>query len=193
MQGGKANVYGRSPPQLLDQHSKGGTLKRHAPCPPNDPELTPPSPPEPEEPRTRSAIANRIAPLPFVAAVLDSEESPSALENRAWNSSSESCLAPSSSLSHVQLLKSKKTDGGPDDDDDEEGETDSRSGRDSLDCTLGMMGTEGESPCPSLNEGIGETILPPHPAQNAPSLTGAEARMDKLDKTPWENRCKGTQ
>ena len=193
VRGGKANAYRKSPPHSLDQYSKGDTLERHAPSPPSDPELTPPSPPELEAPRTHSAIANRIAPLPSIAAVLGSEEPPSAPMNKAWNSSSESCLAPSSSLSQVQLLKSRKTDSGPDDDDGEEGETDSKSGRDSLDCTWGTTGTEEESPCPFLNEGIGDTILPPHPAQKAPSLTGAEVRMDSEDRIPWENRCKGTQ
>ena len=190
-QDGKANAYRKSPPQLLDQHSKGGTPKRHAPSPPNDDESIAPSPPEPEAPRTLSAIANRIAPLPSVAPVMDPEGSLVVPENKAWNSSSESCLAPSSSLSHVRLLKSRKTDSGLDDDDGEE--TDSNSGMDSGDCTRGTMGTEEESPCPCLNKGTGDTILPPHPAQKAPSLTGAEARMDKLDKIPWENRCKGTQ
>ena len=190
---GKANAYRKLPPQLLDQHSKGDILRHHAPTPPNDSELTPPLPPEPGSPRTRSAIANRIAPLPSVATVLDSEESPSALENKAWNSSSKSCLAPSSSLSHVQLLKSRNSDGGPDDDDDSEEEIDSNSGRDSVDCIWETTGMEEESLCPFLTEEIGEIIRPPHPAQNAPSLTGAEARTDKLDKTPWENRCKGTQ
>ena len=190
---GKENVYRRSPPQLLDQYSKGDILRHHAPFPPNADESTSPSPPEPEALCTRSAIANRTSLLPSIALVLDPKESPSAPENKAWNSSSESCLTPSSSLSHVRLLKSRKTDGGPDDDDGEEEETDSKSGSDSLDCTLETMGTEEEFPCPSLNEGIGDTILPPHPAQNAPSLTGAEARTDRLDRTPWENRCKGTQ
>ena len=190
---GKGNVYRKLPPQLPGPHSKGDILGRHAPSPPNADESTSPLPPEPGSPRTRSAIANRIAPLPSVALVLDPEDLPSALENKAWNSSSESCLAPSSSLSHVRLLKSRKVDGGPDDDDDEVEEMDSKSGRDSGDCTLGMTEGEGELPCPSLNEGTGETIRPPHPAQKAPSWTGAEARTDKLDRTPWENRCKGTQ
>ena len=192
-QDGRENVYRRSPPQLLDQHSKGDTLTHHAPSPPNDDESTSPSPPEPGAPRTRSAIANRTSLLPSAALVLDPEESPSAPENKAWNSSSESCLAPSSSLSHFQLLKSRKVDGGLNDDDGEEEETDSKSGRDSSDCTLETMGMEGELPCPTLTEGIGEIIQPPHPAQKAPSLTGAEARTDNEDKTPWENRCKGTQ
>ena len=193
-QGGKANAYRKLPPQLPDQHSRGDILRHHAPTPPNDPESTSPLPPEPGSLCTHSAITNRIAPLPSVAAVLNSEELPSALENRAWNSSSESCLAPSSSLSHVRLLKLRNSDGGPDgDDDSEEGEMDSNSGRDSWDCTRETTGTEEESLCPSLIEGTGEIIRPPHPTQNTPSLMGAEARMDKLDKTPWENRCKGTQ
>ena len=42
VQDGKANTYRKSPPQLLDQHSKGGTLRCHAPSPPNGSELTPP-------------------------------------------------------------------------------------------------------------------------------------------------------
>ena len=70
---------------------------------------------------------------------------------------------------------------------------DSKSGRDSGDCTLATTGKVGGLPCPSRTKGKGDTILPPHPAQKAPSLTGAEARTDKLDKIPWENRCKGTQ
>ena len=186
-QDGKANAYKRSPPQLPDQRSKGDTLERHAPTPPNDSKLTPPLPPEPGSPHTHSAIANRIAPLPSVAAVLDSEELPTDLKNRAWNSSSNSCLAPSLSLSHVRLLKSRNSDGGPNDNDSEEEEMDSNSERDSMDCTRETMGMEEEPPCPSLTGAIGETIRPPHPAQNAPSLMGAEARTDRLDKTPWEN------
>ena len=192
-QDGRGNVYRKLPPQLLDQRSKEGTPKRHAPSPPSADESTSPSPPEPGALRTRSATVNRTSLLPSVALALDPEELPSAPENRAWNSSSESCLAPSSSLSHVQLLKSKKSDGGPDDDDGGEEEMDSKSGRDSWDCTRETIGREEECPGPLLNEGIGDTILPPHPAQKAPSLTGAEARMDKLDRTPWENCCKGTQ
>ena len=82
-------------------------------------------------------------------------------------------------------------DGSGDDDDEEE--TDSNLGSDSGDCTLGTKGTEEEFPGPLLNEGTGDTILPPHPAQKAPSSTGAEARMDNEDRIPWENRCKGTQ
>ena len=191
--GGKANAYRRLPPQLRGQCSKESTLERHAPSPPSADESTSPSPPEPESLCTLSAIVNKASLLPSVALVLDPEESLSAPGNKAWNSSSESCLAPSSSISHVQLRKSRKTDGGPDDNDGEEEETDSKSGRDSLDCTLETMGTEEESPGPVLSEGTGETILPPHPAQKAPSLTGAEARTDNEDKTPWENRCKGTQ
>ena len=189
----KENAYRKLLPPLQGQRNKEDTLKHHAPSPLSVSGPISPLPPELRSPRTRSAIANRIAPLPSIALVLDPEESPSAPENRAWNSSSESCLAPSSSLSHVRLLKSKKTDGGPDDDDVEEGETDSKLGRDSLDCTWETMGMEEESPCPFPNEVIGEIIRPPHPAQNTPSLTGAEARTDKLDKIPWENRCKGTQ
>ena len=192
-QGGTENAYRRLPPQLPDQHSKGDSLRHHAPSLPNDDGSTAPSPPEPEAPRTCSAITNRIAPLPSVALVLDPGESLSAPGNKAWNSSSESRLAPSSSLSHAQLLKSRKTDDGLNNDDDEEGETDSNSGSDSLDCTRGTMREEGGFPGPVLTKGIGETILPPHLAQKAPSLTGAEARRDRLDKTPWENRCKGTQ
>ena len=191
--GGTENAYRRLPPQLLDQYSKGDILRHHAPSPPSNSELTSPWPPEPRSLRTHSAIANRTTLLPSVAAALDSKESPSALENKAWNSSSKSCLAPSSSLSHVRLLKSMKSDGGPDDDDSEEEETDSNSGRDSEDCTRVRTETEGGLLCPTLTEGTGEIILPPHPAQNDPSLMGAEARTDKLDKTPWENRCKGTQ
>ena len=101
VRGGKANIYKRSPPQSQDQHNRGDILRRHAPSLSNGPKAIFPLPPEPRSPRTPSTIANRIAPLPFMAAVLDSEELPSALENKAWNSSSESCLAPSSSLSHV--------------------------------------------------------------------------------------------
>ena len=157
-QDGKANAYRKSPPQLPDQRSKGGILKRHAPTPPNNSESTPPLPPEPGSPRTRSAIANRITPLPSIAAVLDSKESPSALGNKAWNSSSKSCLAPSSSLSHVQLLKSRNSEGGPEDDDSEEGEMDSNSGSDSLDCTRETTGMGEEFPCPFLTEAIGEII-----------------------------------
>ena len=191
--GGKVDAYRKSPPLLPDPHNRGDIPKCHAPTPPNDPKSTSPLPPEPLSPRTLSAIANRIAPLPSVAAVLDSEESPSALENKAWNSSSESCLAPSSSLSHVQLLKSRNSDGGLGYDDETEEEMDSNSRSNLLDCTWGMMGMEEEFLCPSLTEGIGETIRPPHPAQNDPSLKGAEARMDRLDRIPWENCCKGTQ
>ena len=192
-QGGRENVYRKLPLRSQGPRSKGDILRHHAPTPPNDSGSTPPLPPGPESPRTCSAIANRIAPLPFIAAVLDSEESPSVLENKAWNSSSESCLTPSSGLSHVRLLKPRNSDGGPDDDEAEEGETDSNSGSDSLDCTQEMMEMEEEPPCPFLTEGIGEIIQPPHPAQNTPSLMGAEVRMDKLDKTPCENCCKGTQ
>ena len=192
-QGGKANVYRKSPPQWRGQCNKGNTPTRHAPSPPNAAELTSPSPPEPGDDRTRSAIANRIAPLPSVAPVSDPEESPVVPANKAWNSSSESCLAPSSSLSHIRLLKSRKVVPGLDIDDDEVEETDSNSGRDSGDCTLGTTQEEGGSLGPSLNEGKGDTTLPPHPAQKAPSWTGAEARTDKLDKTPWENCCRGTQ
>ena len=192
-QDGKANAYRRSPPQLKDPRNKEDTLKHHAPSPPNDDESTSPSPPEPTDDRTRSAIANRTAPLPSVAPVSDPEGSPSAPANKAWNSSSESCLAPSSSLSHVRLLKSRKDVPGLDSDDDEEEETDSKLGRDSEDCTLGTTKEEGACPDPSPNEATEDIILPPHPAQKAPSSTGAEARTDKEDKTPWENRCKGTQ
>ena len=193
-QGGKANVYRKSPPQSQDPCNKGNILRHHAPSLSSGSRSTSPLPPELTTPRTPSAIANRIAPLPSVAAVLDSKGSPSALENRAWNSSSESCLAPSSSLSHVQLLKSRNSEGGLGYDEQEvEEETDSNSGSDSEDCIQEMTGTEVKPPCPSLLAGIGEIIRPPHPAQNAPLLTGAEARTDKLDRTPWENHCKGTQ
>ena len=192
-QGGKGNTYRRLPPQSRGRRNKESTPTHHAPSPPNADELTSPSPPEPAEPRTRSAITNRIVLLPSVALVLDPEESLVAPENKAWNSSSESCLAPSSSLSHVRLLKSRKDVPRLDTDNDDEEETDSKSGMDSGDCTLATMGTEEESPCPSLNAGTEETILPPHPAQKAPSLTGAEARTDSEDRIPSENRCKGTQ
>ena len=192
-QGGKANVYRRSPPRWRGQYNKENTLTRHAPSPPNAAELTSPLPPEPGDGRTRSAIANRIAPLPSVAPVSDPEVSPVAPVNKAWNSSSESCLAPSSSLSHVRLLKSRKVAPGLDNDDDEEEETDSKSGRDFGDCTLGTTKEEGACPCPSPNEATEDIILPPHPPQKECSSTGAEARMDSDDKTPWENRCKGTQ
>ena len=100
-QGGRENAYNKLPPQSRDLCNKGNTLTRHAPSPPNADELTSPSPPEPGRDRTRSATANRIAPLPSVAPVSDPEALPSAPENKAWNSSSESCLAPSSSLSQV--------------------------------------------------------------------------------------------
>ena len=100
-QGGTANAYRKSPPQLPDQYNKEDTLKHHAPSLSNDPGAISPLPPEPRSPRTPSAIVNRITPLPSVAAVLDSEESPIGLANKAWNSSSESCLAPSLSLSQV--------------------------------------------------------------------------------------------
>ena len=191
--GGRANAYRKSPPQWKGPRNKEGTLKRHAPSLPNADESTSPSPPEPEDDRTRSAIANRIAPLPSVAPVSDPEVSPSAPANRAWNSSSESCLAPSSSLSHVRLLKSRKAAPGLDNDDDEEEETDSKSGRDSGDCTPGTTEEEGACPDPSPNEATEDITLPPHPAQKAPSSTGAEARTDNAERTPWENRCKGTQ
>ena len=98
---GRANVYRKLPPQSMDQHSKGDTLRRHAPSPPNDDKSISPSPLEPEALHTRSAIVNRTALLPSVAPALDPGEWPSAPENKAWNSSSESCLAPSSSRSHV--------------------------------------------------------------------------------------------
>ena len=164
-QGGKANAYRRSPPQWTDLYNKGSTLVRHAPSPPNADESTSPSPPEPGRDRTRSAIANRIAPLPSVTPVSDPEASPPVPANKAWNSSSESCLAPSSSLSHVRLLKSRKDVPGLDDDEDEEEETDSKSGRDSEDCTLGTTEEGGACPCPSPNEATEDIILPPHPAQ----------------------------
>ena len=164
-QDGKANTYKKSPLQSKDPRSKESILKHHAPSPPNVDESTSPSPPEPTDDRTRSAIANRIAPLPSVAPVSDPEESPVAPANKAWNSSSESCLAPSSSLSHVRLLKSRKAAPGLDDDDDEEEETDSKSGRDSGDCTLGTTMEEGACPSPSPNEATEDIILPPHPAQ----------------------------
>ena len=191
--GGKENVYRKSLSQSMDLCNKESTLKCHAPSPPNVDESTSPSPPEPGRDRTRSAIANRIAPLPSVAPVSDLEASPSAPVNKAWNSSSESCLAPSSSLSQVRLLKSRKDVPGLDTDDDDDEETDSKSGRDSGDCTLGTTEEEGACPCPSPNEATEDIILPPHPAQKAPSSMGAEARMDNEDRTPWENRCKGTQ
>ena len=191
--GGKANAYRKSPPQLKGLCNRESTPTRHAPSPPNADESTSPSPPEPGDDRTRSAIANRIAPLPSVAPVSDLEESPVAPANKAWNSSSESCLAPSSSLSHVRLLKSRKDAPGLDNDDEEEEETDSNSGRDSGDCTLGTTKEEGACPDPSPNEATEDIIQPPHPAQKAPSSTGAEARTDNDERTPWENRCKGTQ
>ena len=181
---GRGNAYRKLPPRLKGRYSKGNTLEHHAPSP---------SPPKPRDDRTRSAITNRTAPLPSIAPALDPEESPVAPENKAWNSSSESCLAPSSSLSHVRLLKSRKDVPGLDNNDDEEEETDSKSGRDSGDCTLGMTRGEEACPGPSPSGGIGDTILPPHPTQKDPSLTGAEARMDNEDRIPWENRCKGTQ
>ena len=192
-QDGKAIACRRSPPQLTDLHNKGDILVRHAPSPPNADESISPSPPEPEDDRTRSAIANRTAPLPSVAPVSDLEESPVVPTNKAWNSSSESCLAPSSSLSHVRLLKSRKDVPGLDNDDNDEEETDSNSGRDSGDCTLGTTREEGACPDPSPNEVTEDITLPPHPAQKAPSSTGAEARMDNDERIPWENRCKGTQ
>ena len=192
-QGGKVNAYRKSLPQLTDLCNRGSTPVRHAPSPPNADESTSPSPPEPGRDRTRSAIANRIAPLPSVAPVSDLEASPSAPANKAWNSSSESCLAPSSSLSHVRLLKSRKVVPGLDNDDDEEEETDSKPGRDSGDCTLGTTKEEGACPCPSPNEATEDITLPPHPPQKEFSSMGAEARMESDDKTPWENRCKGTQ
>ena len=98
----------------MDLCNRENTLARHAPSPPNDDESTSPLPPEPGCDRTRSAIANRTAPLPSVAPVSDLEVSPSAPANKAWNSSSVSCLAPSSSLSHVRLLKSRKVCHAPD-------------------------------------------------------------------------------
>ena len=192
-QDGRVNVYRRSPPHWKGQYNKGSTPTRHAPSPPNAPESTSPSPPELGGGRTRSAIANRTDPLPSVAPVSDPEVSPVAPANKAWNSSSESCLAPSSRRSHVRLLKSRKVVPGLDNDDDDEEETDSNSGRDSGDCVLGTTREEGACPDPSPNEATEDTTLPPHPAQKAPSSTGAEARMDNEDKTPWENRCKGTQ
>ena len=136
-QGEKVNAYNKSHSQSTDLCSRESTLVRHAPSPPSADESTSPSLPEPGRDRTRSAIANKIAPLPSVAPVSDLEASPSVPENRAWNSSSESCLAPSSSLSHVRLLKSRKAVPGLDNDDDEEEEIDSKSGRDSGDCTRG--------------------------------------------------------
>ena len=189
----KANAYRMSPPQLKDLCNRGNTPIRHAPSPPNADESTAPSPPEPRGDQTRSAIVNRIAPLPSVAPVSDLEESPAAPANKVWNSSSESCLAPSSSLSHVRLLNSRKDVLGLDDDDDEEEETDSNSGRDSWDCTPGTTKEEGACPDPSPNAATEDITLPPHPPQKECSSTGAEARMDNDDKTPWENRCKGTQ
>ena len=188
-----ANAYRKSPPPLRGPRNREDTLKHHAPSPPNDDESTSPSPPEPIDGRTRSASANRTAPLPSVAPVSDPEASLVAPGNRAWNSSSESCLAPSSSLSHVRLLKSRKDVPGLDNDDEEEEETDSRPGRDCEDCTLGTIEVGGACPDPSLNEATEDIILPPHPAQKAPSSTGAEARTDNDERTPWENRCKGTQ
>ena len=164
-QDGKGNAYNKLPLQSMDLCNKGSTLIHHAPSPPNADESTSPSPPEPGYGRTRSAVANRIAPLPSVAPVSDLEESPSVPANKAWNSSSESCLAPSSSLSHVRLLKSRKATPGLDNDDDEEEETDSKSGRDSEDCTRGTTKEEGACPCPSPNEATDDIILPPHPAQ----------------------------
>ena len=156
-QDGKESVYRKSPPQLRGLCNKGDSLGRHATSPPNASKSTSPLPPEPTTPRTLSATANRTALLPSIAAVLDSEGLPSALENKAWNSSSESYLAPSSSLSHVRLLKSRNTKGGPEyDEHEEEEETDSTSGSDSGDCTRETTGTEVEFPCPSLTEGIGE-------------------------------------
>ena len=190
---GRANVYSKLQPQSRGLCNKENTLTRHAPSPPNVDESTSPSPPEPGRDRTRSATANRIAPLPSVAPVSDLEESLVAPANKAWNSSSESCLAPSSSLSHVRLLKSRKVVPGLDNDDDEEEETDSKSGRDSEDCTLGTTKEEGACPDPSPNEATEDITLPPHPPQKEFSSTGAEARTDSDDKTPWENRCKGTQ
>ena len=97
----KVNTYRKSPPQSLDQCSKEDTPKHRAPSLSSDHEETSPSPPAPLPNCTPSAILNRISPLPFVAAVPDSEESPSALKNKAWNSSSKSCLAPPLSLSQV--------------------------------------------------------------------------------------------
>ena len=192
-QDGKGNAYRKLPPQLKGQYNKEDTPIRHAPSPPNADESTSPSPPELGRDRTRSAIANRIAPLPSIAPVSDPEVSPVAPANKAWNSSSESCLAPSLSLSHVRLLKSRKVVPGLDNDDDDEEEMDSKSGRDSGDCTPGTTWTGVEFLCPYLNEATEDITLPPHPAQKAPSSTGAEARTDNEDKTPWENHCKGTQ
>ena len=190
---GKANVYKKSPLQSRGQCSKRSIPTHHAPSPPNADKSTSPSPPEPEDDRTRSAIANRIALLPSVAPVSDLEASLVGPVNKAWNSSSESCLAPSSSLSHVRLLKSRKDVPGLDIDDDDEEETDSNLGRDSEDCILGTTREEGACPCPSPNEATEDITLPPHPPQKEFSSTGAEARTDNDERTPWENRCKGTQ
>ena len=192
-QDGKANVYRKSPPHWRGRYSRENIPTRHAPSPPNAPESTSPLPPEPEGDRTRSATANRTAPLPSVAPVSDPEESLVAPANKAWNSSSESCLAPSSSLSHVRLLKSRKVAPGLDNDDDDEEETDSKSGRDSGDCTPGTTEGGGACPDPSPNEATEDITLPPHPPQKECSSTGAEARTDNAERTPWENRCKGTQ
>ena len=190
---GKANAYRRSPPQLRDLYNKENIPTRHAPSPPNADKSIIPSPPELGDARTRSAIVNRTAPLPSVAPVSDPEELPAAPANKAWNSSSESCLAPSSSRSHVRLLKSRNDPPGLDNDEEEEEETDSNSGMDSGDCTLGTTKEEGACPDPSPNEVTEDITLPPHPPQKECSSTGAEARTDSDDKTPWENRCKGTQ
>ena len=150
----KANAYRKSPPQLPDQCNKESTPEHHAPSLSNDHEETSPLPPEPVPDRTPSTIVNRTTRLPSVAAVLDSEGSPSALANKAWNSSSESCLAPSSSLSHVRLLKSRKLEGGLGyAEEKEEEEMDSNSRSNPLDSTRGITGEEemgAERPCPSL-------------------------------------------
>ena len=86
-----------------------------------------------------------------------------------------------------------KVNPGLDNDDEEEGETDSKPGRDSGDCTRGTIPEEGACPCPSPNEATEDITLPPHPPQKECSSIGAEARTDKDERTPWENRCKGTQ
>ena len=168
-QDGKVNAYKRSPLRSPDLCNRASTPEHHAPTRSNDHECSSLSPPVPSPRHTPSATLNRISPLPFIATVLDSEESPSGLKSRAWNSSSESCLAPSSSLSQVQLLKSRNSEGGLRyNEEEEEEETDSNSGSDPLDCTRGMKGEEemGAGPsCPSLLWGRGERMQPPHPPQ----------------------------
>ena len=147
---GKQNAYKKSPLQLLDLCNKENILERHAPSPPNAHEEPSALPPEPLSGCIPSVTPNRTAPLPSAIVVLGSKGWPSAFKNRAWNSSSESCLNPSSSLSQTTLQKSRNLEGGEGHKEEkyEEEETDSNSGSDSLEGALERTGVE--SPCPSL-------------------------------------------